>query len=157
VTRAALVVLACLCAAAPAEEANPIHWKAGRAPVQAKAGGLIFVPVVASIDAGWHLYSLKKLDGGPIPTTLAIAPGQPFRLDGKIESPEPILMDDPNFGMTVEFYLETARFVVPIRVAPDTPAGQQTLKLTARYQTCSEKLCLPPKTVTLEVPVAISR
>ena len=33
-TRAALVVLACLCAAAPAEEANPIHWKAGRAPVQ---------------------------------------------------------------------------------------------------------------------------
>ena len=155
--RAGLAVLVLLSAAASAQEPNPIHWKPGSASIPAKAGALIAVPVVATIDSGWHLYSLKKLEGGPIPTTLAVAAGQPFRLEGKIESPEPIPMDDPNFGMTVEFYLGKAQFVLPVRVAAETPAGQQTLKVTARYQTCSEKICLAPKSVTVEVPVTVGK
>jgi len=157
VSRAGIALLVFLCVAARAEEANPIHWRTAGAQIQAKAESLIRVPVVATIDAGWHLYSLKKLEGGPIPTTLAIGPGQPFTLDGKIDSPEPIPMDDPHFGMTVEFYLGSAQFDLPVRVAADVTPGEHVLKVSARYQTCSAKLCLPPKNVTVEVQVAVSK
>ena len=151
------LLLAAGVVASIAQEANPIHWKAAGTSYQTKPGALLQVPVVAAIDEGWHLYSLKKLEGGPIPTTISIAAGQPFRLDGKIDSPEPIPTDDPNFGMTVEYFLQSARFVLPVRVAADALPGKQVLKITARYQTCNEKICLPPKIATMEVPVTVTK
>jgi hypothetical protein len=66
-------------------------------------------------------------------------------------------MDDPHFGMTVEFYLGSAQFDLPVRVAADVTPGEHVLKVSARYQTCSAKLCLPPKNVTVEVQVAVSK
>lgn len=154
--KGAMVLAACLCQAS-AQEANPILWKFAGPRIQAKAGSLIRVPVEATIEAGWHLYSLKKLEGGPIPTSLTVPAGQPFRTEGKIESPDPIPMDDPNFGMTLELYLGKVRFVLPVRVGTDAAAGPQSLKIAARYQTCSDKICLPPKTVAVEVPVTVTQ
>lgn len=156
-SRLAIVLVACLCGFASAQEANPIHWKFTRPRIQAKAGAMIPVPVSATIDVGWHLYSLKKLEDGPVPTTIAVAPGQPFRLDGEIKSSDPIPVDDPTLGMRVELYVGQADFVIPVRVDDDASAGPQTLKVSARYQTCNESICLPPKTVTIEVPVTVSR
>jgi thiol:disulfide interchange protein DsbD len=156
-SRLALILLAFLCSPAGAQEADPIHWKSTSSRIQAKAGALIRVPLSAAIDVGWHLYSLKKLDNGPVPTTIAVAAGRPFRLDGEIESSDPIPMSDSQLGMTVELYLVKADFVLPVRIANDASAGPHTLKVSVRYQTCSEKICLPPKTVTIEVPVTVSR
>ena len=79
------------------------------------------------------------------------------RLDGEIESSDPIPMNDSRLGMTVELYLVKADFVLPVRIATDASAGPHTLKVSVRYQTCSEKICLPPKTKTIEVPATVSR
>ena len=156
-SRLALLLLTCLCSPAGAQEADPVHWRSSGSRIQARAGALIRVPISAAIDIGWHLYSLKKLDGGPVPTTVAVAAGRPFRLDGEIESSDPIPMDDPQLGMTVELYLVRADFVLPVRIASDAAAGPHTLKVSVRYQTCSEKICLAPKTAAIEVPVTVSR
>jgi len=33
--------------------------------------------------------------------------------------------------------------------------GAQTLTVSASYQSCNDKLCLPPKTVKVQLPVTV--
>jgi hypothetical protein len=40
-------------------------------------------------------------------------------------------------------------------VAANAKPGPATLMVNARYQACDNKLCLPPRTVKLELPVEV--
>src|ERR1039457_3857476 len=94
--------MAAYLAAAPAD---PVAWKLqnpSAAPV--KAGARFHVKWLAEVQEGWHLYSLKPMAEGPIPTRIWIAEGQPFSLAGVVQSPDPQVMQDPSFGMEVELY-----------------------------------------------------
>ena len=148
------VLAACL-AAAPAD---PVVWTL-RNPATAavKAGARFSVKLLAEVQEGWHLYSLKPMAEGPIPTRIWIAEGQPFSLAGAIQAPDPQVMQDPSFGMEVELYEGEAVFTLPVRVASGTPPGAQKLVVSASYQSCNNKLCLPPKTVKVELPLTIAK
>src|SRR5262249_32880500 len=106
---------------------------------------------------GWHLYSLKPMAEGPIPTRIWVAEGQPFQLSAAIKAPEPQTVQDPSFNMEVELYEGEAGFTLPVKGATGAPAGPHTLAINASYQSCSNKICLPPKTVKIEVPVAVAK
>lgn len=121
----------------------------------ARAGGKVKAVLHASIREGWHLYSMKELDGGPRPTRISLAGGRPFMLAGRIEAPEPLVLHDGNFDMDVEFYVGSADFTLPLAVAADARPGKQTLTVTAHYQACNDRMCLPPKSVTVEAPVEL--
>ncbi len=139
-------------AAAP----NPVSWKLENGPVKAvKPGARFTVKLLADIDEGWHMYSMKLLEDGPIPTRIWIGEGQPFQLAGAVAAPPPETVRDPNFNMEVEFYAGRAAFTLPVRVSPQAPVGAQKLQVSASYQSCNEKMCLPPKTVKVEAPVEI--
>jgi DsbC/DsbD-like thiol-disulfide interchange protein len=145
---------ACL-AAAPAD---PVVWKLQNPPAApVKAGARFNVKLLAAVQEGWHLYSLKPMAEGPIPTRIWIAEGQPFSLAGAVQSPDPQVMQDASFGMEVELYEGEAVFRLPVRVAPGAAPGAQKLVVSASYQSCNNKLCLPPKTVKVEVPVTIGK
>jgi len=145
----AVTVLGC---AAPAD---PVSWKfqdtAGK-PV--KPGSRFQVKLVAAIEPGWHLYSLKPMAEGPIPTRIWIADGQPFTLAGAIQAAEPTVVQDPALNMEVEMYEGEAAFTLPVQAAAGT-AGSQKLVVSASYQTCNNRLCLPPKTVRVELAVMV--
>ena len=115
----ALALAACL-AAAPAD---PVAWKMQNpsgSPV--KRGARFTVKLLAEVQEGWHLYSLKPMAEGPIPTRIWIAEGQPFSLAGAVRSPDPHVVQDANFGMEVETYEGEAVFTLPVRaVAGATP------------------------------------
>ena len=150
----ALALAACL-AAAPAD---PVAWKMQNpsgSPV--KRGARFTVKLLAEVQEGWHLYSLKPMAEGPIPTRIWIAEGQPFSLAGAVHAPDPRVMQDPSFGMEVELYEGEAVFTVPVKVAPGAAPGAQKLVVSASYQSCNNTLCLPPKTVKVEVPVTIGK
>jgi thiol:disulfide interchange protein DsbD len=148
---AALAALT-LGAAAP----DPVSWKLENPPAKAvKAGARFNVTLVTAIQPGWHLYSLKPVADGPIPTRIWIAEGQPFALAAGVGAPEPTVMQDPTLNMEVEFYEGETPFTLPVKIAAGTVRGQQTLTVSASYQTCNDKLCLPPKTVKVQVPVAV--
>ncbi len=83
--------------------------------------------------------------------------GQPFSLAGAVQAPEPQVIQDATFGMEVELYEGEAVFALPVKVAPDAALGPQKLIVSASYQSCNNKICLPPKTVKLELPVTIAR
>jgi thiol:disulfide interchange protein DsbD len=147
------VMTACL-AAAPAD---PVVWKLNPPATSVKAGARFTVKLLAQVQDGWHMYSLKPMAEGPIPTRIWVAEGQPFALAGAIQAPDPQVMQDPSFGMEVELYEGEAVFTLPVRVASGASPGTQKLVVSASYQSCNNRLCLPPKTAKVEVPITVAK
>jgi DsbC/DsbD-like thiol-disulfide interchange protein len=126
---------------------DPIRWSlAQAAPRPVARGSMIEVKLNAEIRQGWHLYSIGQPSGGPIATEISLPGGQPFTFAKPIAAPKPHVVFDPGFNMRVELYTDTASFVLPIKVAATAPAGSQTLTVEARYQSCNDDVCLPPRT-----------
>jgi DsbC/DsbD-like thiol-disulfide interchange protein len=152
--KALLLALTAVVAAAAAE--NPVAWVV-RAPAKATAGQSIAVQIDASIQTGWHLYSLDLPAGGPIATEISLAGGQPFALESSVAGPKPHMTFDRNFDMQVAFYTGKVTFKAPVKVAPDAPEGNQPLVFETRYQACDDRLCLPPKTVKVRAGIEVHR
>jgi thiol:disulfide interchange protein DsbD len=150
-----VVLLAhCLAAADP----DPVAWKLERAaPAPVKAGATFSVKVVAQLQEGWHIYSMKLIEGGPFPTRVWIPENQQFQQAGAIRSEAPRTMMDQSLGMEVEVYEGMATFTVPVKVAAGTGAGAANLVFNTSYQTCNASLCLPPKTVNVQTRVTIAK
>lgn len=149
------VLLAVPLCAAPAD---PVAWKIQGAPGKpVKAGAAFTVKLVAEVQEGWHLYSMKHMEDGPIATRIWLPEGQPFQLAGAIRPDQPQVVQDPSFNMEVELYEGEATFTLPVKIAPGAAAGAQSLVVNASYQTCNNKLCLPPKTVKVEAPVTVGK
>ena len=140
-----------------AAPADPVSWKVEEAPKPVRAGGRFTVRLVAKIQDTWHLYSMKAMEDGPIPTRLVLADGQPFQLAGPVKGDEPQTMQDPTLKMDVELYEGAAGFTLPVKVAANAAPGALTMVVNATYQSCNNKMCLPPKTVKVEVPVTVSK
>ena len=134
---------------------DPVSWKL-EPPVakSVKPGARVNLKLVATIQPGWHLYSLKPIADGPIPTRIWIAEGQPFSLASSVQAPSPTTMQDPTLGIEVEFYEGETPFTLPVKVAAGV-SGAQTLTVSASFQSCNDKLCLPPKTVKVQLPVTV--
>lgn len=150
---AALVALS-LAAAPP----DPVVWKLQDSPARpVKAGAKFAVKLVAQIQPGWHLYSMKHVEDGPVATRIWLPEGQRFQLADSIRSSPPETSQDPSFNMEVELYEGEASFVLPLKVAAGAPEGAQTLVVNASYQSCNNNICLPPKTVKVELPVTVGK
>jgi thiol:disulfide interchange protein DsbD len=150
----AILAAVSLAAAPP----NPVAWKLAEAPAKpVKRGARFTVKLTANIQAGWHIYSMKPIEDGPLPTRIWIAEGQPFQLTGPIKGDEPQTMQDPTLHMDVELYEGAAAFSLPLKVAAGTAPGVQNLVVNVQAQSCNNSICLPPATVKVEVPVTVAR
>jgi thiol:disulfide interchange protein DsbD len=149
----AAVAAGVLMAAAP----DPVSWTVETAPPKAvKAGARFTVKLAAKIQDGWHMYGLKPVADGPIPTRIWIGEG-PVQLAAAIQATEPQTLMDPSFNLEVQLYEGEAVFTLPLRLAAGAPEGAQRVVVNASYQTCDNKICLPPKTVKIEVPVTVAK
>jgi thiol:disulfide interchange protein DsbD len=119
-------------------------------------GGRLTIALNTHIPPGWHLYSLTTPPGGPIASVIAVGPSRIARIAGAIDAPTPIVADDPNFGIVTETYTDSANFRIPVEIRPTTAAGTHALQVTAYYQTCNQRYCLPPVTDTLAVSVVVA-
>lgn len=146
---AALVAL--LLAQSPAPPA--VAWTL-RAP-EARAGETIELTLSAVIAPGWHLYAMTQPEGGPVPTEFSVPAGQPVRFAKPVIASKPATIHDPNFDLRIQLYSGTATFRLPVRVDPSTPAGPQAVVVHARYQSCNDLLCLPPRTVPIATTLIV--
>ena len=80
------------------------------------AGGKTTVKLAASIDDGWHIYSVTQGPGGPMPTKVTVPTGQSFALSGAVKGSQPDTKFDENFGIQVETYENRAEFTVPLTI-----------------------------------------
>lgn len=153
-----LIFLILAAFALSAAEPDPVDWKLTDGPGRpVKPGAHFRVTLVATVHPGWHMYSLKPMAQGPVATRIWIPEGLVFLLAGAIQAPDPMLAQDPSFNMEVETYEGEAQFVLPVRVAGNINAGSQVLVVNASYQSCNNKICLPPKTVKVTLPIDIVR
>ncbi|MBI4469655.1 MAG: hypothetical protein HY650_10080 [Acidobacteria bacterium] len=139
-------------------ERDPVQWTLkAETPASAVIAGERFkVRVIASIDQGWHVYSLDQPDGGPIPTRIVLAEGQPFKLVDEVEAPVARVEFDPFFNLETQLFEGEAVFLVPISVASGAPAGRQKLEIHVTFQTCNDEKCLAPKLVRLTTTIEIA-
>jgi thiol:disulfide interchange protein DsbD len=137
---------------------EPVKWsmKASLPAKPLKPGDRFDLQLAATIEEGWHLYSLEQEEGGPTPTRIVMPAEQPFEQAGAIESSEPKTAMDPNFNLTTQYYEDTAFFTIPVKVAATAPAGKSQVKVNVSFQTCNDELCLPPKTIKLTVDVNVA-
>jgi DsbC/DsbD-like thiol-disulfide interchange protein len=153
----AVVGAALVAAGSAGAQERPVVWTVAPGSAAVAPGATTTIQLTAQIDAGWHVYSISQGPGGPIPTRIALAPGQPFELVGTVRGPSPVTRFDANFGINVETYDDQATFGLLVRVGADARPGTDTVTVKARFQTCNASLCLPPRTETIMVPVTVAR
>jgi len=129
--------------------ANPIKWTVKAVSVDAAR---INIELTAEIERGWHLYSTERVEGGPSPTRITVAPNQGFEIAGEIDAPAPHSAYDPNFQVATESYEGSVTFNIPLKAATARP-GPGRLRVQVRYQSCTATICLPPQLLELETVV----
>ena len=143
--------------AALAQPADPagaatVSWSAQSAAAT-KPGGRVTLILNGSAQPGWHVYALKQAAGGPTPLLVSLDANGGAVSNGAVTGSAPIKFHDPAFDLDTQFYTGAFSLSVPVRLKPHLAAGHQEIALSVRFQTCNGRICQPPKTVQLSVPV----
>ncbi len=137
---------------------RPVHWTVvgGSAARDVVSGRTVPITVQADIAKGWHIYSLTQRAGGPIPLRIELVGATDVIVRGVIKAPKPERQFDQNFGIETELYSGSPRFTIPVGVPGRAGSGIRKFQISARYQVCSDKLCLPPRTDRLDAALRIA-
>jgi thiol:disulfide interchange protein DsbD len=143
-----LFVLLLLSAVAQSQILKPITWTSGTEKVSDSEFDLV---ITAEIDPGWHLYSQKVPEGGPIPTTISFSdPGDAFQLIGSPTEGEGHEEFDNVFEMDIKYFEHQAVFKQRIRVLTDEKIFVDGV---VEFMVCDDANCLPPTEIDLKFEV----
>jgi hypothetical protein len=123
------------------------------APV--KPGSKLALTLHGAVQDGWHVYGLKQLPEGPTPLRVTLEQTDVAAADGAPSGSAPTTIHDPAFDLDTQFYARAFTLTAPVRIGPHAAAGKQLIPVSVRYQTCNGRICQPPKTVHLSVPVDV--
>jgi thiol:disulfide interchange protein DsbD len=119
----------------------------------AKAGSTVEVKTTIQLRQGYHCNSNTPSDEYLIPLKLTWTPG-PLE-SPEVAYPKPQMekfsfSDKPLSVYTGDFVVATK-----FKVAAGANPGTAFVSGKLRYQACNDRMCLPPKTVEVSVPVDI--
>ena len=154
---ATFAVLVAAATVAAAQPLKPVKWTILKAPATAAAGETVTIELAAQIERGWHLYAIHQPSDGPIPMEVSVGPASRFKLDAsKVTEPAPEKIQDENFGVETHLHSGNVVFRLPVTIVANTAPGQQELEVSARFQACSDKVCLRPTTVTQKAIITVT-
>ena len=137
--------------AATAFGQDPTKWSLGSDALgrELKSGEQVKVTLTATVEPGWHLYSVDQPEGGPIPTTIKVSDAGKFEITGKIGTLAPKITPDKNFiidgkPLETKYFTDNAEFRIDLKAVADTSAD--AIALDVRFQLCNDTYCLPPRT-----------
>jgi thiol:disulfide interchange protein DsbD len=130
-----------LAAAFPAFAQNQVSWRLSLDPAAAAPGRKVLARMTGQIETGWHIYSMST--AAAIPTTIQLAPSAVVE-SYRVLQPKPRRAFDPTANAETETYDRQVAFLVELQLKKDAPPGPAELTVTARYQTCNDKKCIPP-------------
>jgi Disulphide bond corrector protein DsbC len=133
-------------------------WSASlETPERVKPGGGAVIKLSAEIRDGWHVYALSEPAGGPTPLKVTLGDNVLARLSGSASGDAPTRKHDPSFDLDTNFYEHALTLRVPIALKNESGAGARIIPVDVRFQSCTDRICLPPTTVRLNVPVTVLR
>jgi len=133
---------------------DPVKWTLYAKPV---GDGEYELQFQASIDKGWHLYSMHlPEDGMMIPTSFTLNI-KGFELLGDAIEPQPITEYDPMAEMEMSYFKDAVTFRQRVQLTERISKISGTLE----FMVCDEERCLPPELLDFTFDVtgrdAISR
>jgi DsbC/DsbD-like thiol-disulfide interchange protein len=142
----------------PPVSIRPVRWGlvGGAKTHEVTPGRSTPLTLEAQIATGWHIYSLAQKPGGPIPLTIRLIASDDAVIRGLIKAPQPESQFDKNFGIETQLYSGNPRFTIQVAVPSRARTGVRKIQVGARYQVCSETLCLPPRTDTVHAAIRVS-
>jgi thiol:disulfide interchange protein DsbD len=132
-----------------------VAWTLTAEPAKVAPGAKVLVRMSGKIEEGWHLYSMST--SGAMPSRIQVA--GPAVEKVRPLQPPPKKSFDPNFQADTEFYEGQVDFLLEVELKKDAPPGPAELAVSAKYQTCNPKMCVPSKwagTATLTIDPAAS-
>lgn len=115
---------------------DPIQWSV---KTQQLDGNKYEVQISAIIEEGWHLYTTKLPEGGPLPTTFTFNTPTGYSLVGDIkEITKSKSEHDEIFDLDITYFEQRANFSQEISLANDAA----TVNFTVEYQACYNDKCV---------------
>ena len=147
--RTFLFLLASSCAvlAQAQTDADPVDWTISHG----SEGDAHAVLAEAKIADGWYVYSQFLGDGGPVPTTIDLTATEGLKA---LRTPEE--SGDKVSGFDSLFEMEVTKFKHFVAMTQAFTLPQNTERVTGylEYMACTEKKCLPPQTIDIDLSVA---
>ena len=141
-----LMTVLLISAASYAQIETPVKWSYA-AKKLSNNEAVVFLR--ATIQDGWHIYSLNVGDGGPIKTSFKFTPSKEYALVGAVSEPTPVKKYEEAFKMNVTYFEKTVTFQQKIKLK----GSVSVIKGQLEYMTCNDKKCLPPEDVDFSVPL----
>jgi thiol:disulfide interchange protein DsbD len=142
-----LMTVLLISAASYAQIESPVKWSYAAKKLNNNEA-VVFLR--ATIQDGWHIYSLNVGDGGPIKTSFKFTPSKEYALVGAVAEPAPIKKYEEAFKMNVTYFEKTVTFQQKIKLKAGNVAA---VKGQLEYMTCNDKKCLPPEDVDFSIPL----
>ncbi|WP_196890747.1 protein-disulfide reductase DsbD domain-containing protein [Aureivirga marina] len=118
---------------------DPVKWKTS---IEKISDSEYFLVATAKLEKGWHLYSQKVPEFGPIPTTFYFkSENNHFEVVGTPTEPKGHKVFDKQFNMEVVYFEKEVVFKQKIKLLTDE---EITIKAEVEYMVCDDSRCLPP-------------
>ncbi|MEO5925912.1 MAG: cytochrome c biogenesis protein CcdA [Bryobacteraceae bacterium] len=133
-----------------AQKKDPVQWVLSSEIPAAPPGTTVPLKFTATIQPGWHIYSLTIPGPAPIPTTVQLK-------SDAVEShstyqPIPERKVDKTIDLDTEMFENSVALWIPVQLKK-TATGDVEIGADARYQVCDDRECLRPTTKTSSVTV----
>ncbi|SKB71671.1 thiol:disulfide interchange protein DsbD [Salegentibacter holothuriorum] len=129
---------------------DPVKWSTSVEKISQTEFELV---TKAQIEPGWHLYSQKVPENGPIPTSFSYEQGEGYELIGETQEDEGRTINDPVFNMVITFFENQAEFRQRIKL---TQEELKSIKGEVAFMVCDDERCLPPTYIDLNFDLSSS-
>jgi hypothetical protein len=156
---AGFVVSLLFCVAGVAQvPIQPVQWTGSLVPkTQAKPGMKIAIELSAEVQSGWHDYGLAQLPGGPTPLRVTLESNDAVQVAGETSGTIPEKKHDTAFDLDTEIYKKSFKLHLPLAINQRLVVGINPVFVSIRFQACNDRVCLPPRTVHVSVPIEVSQ
>jgi hypothetical protein len=131
-----------------------VQWRAAVIrPTAARNGNEASLELSAQVLEGWHVYAPTQPSGGPTALRVTIDQNDFALVAGAPTGSKPRRRHDRSFGLETQIYTLSFAVHVPLRLLEAQATGRREIPVSVRFQSCSDRECLPPRTVHLSVPI----
>lgn len=139
-----LGLLLCCLTGIQAQILEPVKWKTELKTLSAEEAEVIFT---ATIDKGWHVYSVELGEDGPVSASFHADVLKGVELVGKLTPQSKVTSEYDNmFGMNLRFFVDKAVLSQKIRF---TEAAYE-IEGYLEFGACNDESCLPPTQVPFQ-------
>ncbi|MDZ4801519.1 MAG: protein-disulfide reductase DsbD family protein [Bryobacteraceae bacterium] len=120
-----------------------------------KRGASQAVEFTIQVKTGYHVNSNKPEDEYLIPLRFTFTGGESPVQVGEIEYPKPSMEKLAFSTKPVSVFQGDIRTKALFKAGPNVPPGVSAVQGKLRYQACNDRMCLPPRTLDVKIPVEI--